>query len=95
MKRDIFDPSFLDLDPGEVEALTGGDAACNAKMALDLLDGKGREGLMATVALNAGAALYVGGKADSIREGYEIARTHLLDGSVRAKIDEVRAITNG
>jgi len=95
LKRDIFDPSFLDLDPGEVEALTGGDAACNAKMALDLLDGKGREGLMATVALNAGAALYVGGKADSIREGYEIARTHLLDGSVRAKIDEVRAITNG
>ena len=96
VKRDIFDPSFLDLDPGEVEALSMVEMLIiTQEMALDLLDGKGREGLIATVALNAGAALYVGGKAGSIREGYEIARKHLLDGSVKAKIDELRGITNG
>ncbi len=95
MKRDTFDPSFIGIDGAEIEALDGGDADFNAKMALDLLEGKGREGLIATVALNAGAALFVGGIADSIKNGYETARKHLLDGSVKAKIEEVREITNG
>ncbi len=95
MTRDTFDPSFIGLDAGGISALDGGDAECNARMAIDLLEGNGSEELLATVALNAGAALFVGGSAASIREGYEIARKKLLDGSVLKKIGEVKEITNG
>ncbi len=64
-------------------------------MALQLLEGKGSEALLATVALNAGAALFVGKQVASIKEGYEKARKKLTDGSVAKKIIEVREATNG
>ena len=38
------------------------------------------------VALNAGAALYVGGRAASIAEGVEMARAVLVSGAAHAKL---------
>ena len=95
LTRDVFDPSFIGLISTDSAALDGGDSTYNAQMAYNLLEGNGSEALLATVALNAGAALFVGEKVSTIKEGYEIARRNLTDGSVYKKIVEVRETTNG
>jgi len=95
LTREVFDPSFIGLSSANSSALDGGDAAFNARMALQLLEGEGSEALLATVALNAGAALFVGKQVATIKEGYEKARQKLTDGSVAKKILEVREATNG
>ena len=43
------------------------------------------------VALNAGAALYVGGRAASIAEGVEMARDVLASGAAHAKLQALRS----
>ena len=45
------------------------------------------------VALNAGAALYVAGVADSIASGVELARATIASGAARAKLDAFVAAT--
>ncbi|MGY1425790.1 anthranilate phosphoribosyltransferase [Lysobacter sp. A289] len=52
--------------------------------ALDSVDGLPRE----IVALNAGAALYVAGVAESISDGIGLARNAIATGAARAKLDE-------
>jgi len=42
-------------------------------------------------AVNAGAALYVGGVAESLEEGYERARATLASGAAAAKLEELRS----
>ena len=46
------------------------------------------------VLLNAGAAIYVAGKAPSIREGVALARKVIASGEAKAKLDEFVAATN-
>jgi anthranilate phosphoribosyltransferase len=46
------------------------------------------------VLLNAGAAIYVAGKAPSIREGIALARKVIASGEAKAKLDEFVAATN-
>ncbi len=45
------------------------------------------------VALNSGAAIYVGGKADSIAGGVEIAKQVLADGSAAKKLQDLIAVS--
>ena len=57
-----------------------------------LLDGGGdrEEALAEVVAANAGAALYVGGRAATLREGVEQARSLLAAGAAARKLAELR-----
>ncbi|MCX7562390.1 anthranilate phosphoribosyltransferase [Xanthomonadaceae bacterium XH05] len=57
--------------------------------ALDNVDGLPRE----IVALNAGAALYVAGRADSIADGIALARQTLASGAARQCLDQFIATT--
>jgi len=57
--------------------------------ALDDTPGLPRE----IVALNAGAALYVAGRAESIADGIALARQALASGAARAKLDDFIATT--
>ena len=66
-----------------------------AQLALDVLNGTGRRTIKEAVALNTGAVLYITGKTSTIKAGYEMAKTALEDGTVLAKINEVRAVSNG
>lgn len=47
------------------------------------------------IALNAGAGIYLAGKADSIGEGYDQAKELLRAGKVQAKLEEWRAFSRG
>ncbi|MEX2116938.1 MAG: anthranilate phosphoribosyltransferase [Bacteroidota bacterium] len=67
---------------GEV---AGGDPTVNAAMIRSILDGV--KGAPSDLALfNAGAAVYVGGKADSVREGVNVAREALVSGKAKKKL---------
>lgn len=68
------------------------DAAESKAMLLDALEG--RSGLpLEIVALNAGAALYVAGVAESIADGIGRARSAIASGAARARLDAFVAAT--
>jgi anthranilate phosphoribosyltransferase len=47
----------------------------------ELLMGRGRQAVRSAVVMNAGAALYIAGKAASVKEGVALAEAALQDGS--------------
>lgn len=69
------------------EDILGGDAAYNAQLTRAILNGvDGAPRAMAL--LNAGAGVYVAGKADSIREGVEVCREALDSGAAKRKLEQ-------
>jgi anthranilate phosphoribosyltransferase len=71
--------------PGD---LLGGDAAENAGIVLDVLGGV-RGPARDVVAINAGAALFVAGRAGSVVEGVQQAAAALDSGAARATLDRM------
>ncbi len=72
------------------EQLRGGDVAYNLKILDALMDGEAPAGLEDTVCLNAGAALWIAGKADSAVEGIETARECLTDGTLQHWLSKLK-----
>ena len=78
-------PEDFGLERADVGALAGGDASDNARAMRRLLGGE--QGPLADiVALNAGAAIYVGGRAGSLAAGVEAARESLRSGAAASKL---------
>jgi anthranilate phosphoribosyltransferase len=69
-----------------LDSIAGGDSAENARIVREVLGGAMGAPLNAAL-LNAGAMLYVAERAESIRDGVEVARKAVLDGSAVAKLD--------
>ena len=78
-------PEDFGIPVGTLDELRGGDAKENARIILELLDGK-KGGKQDIVLLNAGAALHAAGRADSIREGIELARQTIENGGAMDKL---------
>jgi anthranilate phosphoribosyltransferase len=79
-------PSDFGIPKADPKDLQGGDAALNAAILRDVLAGSlgpRRD----VVLLNAGASLFVGGKAASVREGIARAAEAVDSGAARAKLD--------
>ncbi|MEX1138760.1 MAG: anthranilate phosphoribosyltransferase [Bacteroidota bacterium] len=75
------------LPTGKREEVSGGDPNANAALIRTILDGV--SGAPADlVLLNAGAAVYVGGKAVSVREGVSVARDTILSGLAKQKLQD-------
>lgn len=73
--------------------ISGGDPKENAQVTLDILNGaKGPKTNI--VLLNAGAAIYVGGKAESIKAGIEKAKELIASGAAMAKLEEFCKLSN-
>jgi anthranilate phosphoribosyltransferase len=86
-------PEDFGLPRASAADLAGGDAATNASIIEAILAGTG--GARADIALlNAGAALYITGKAASIRDGIDLARAAVASGAAREKLDALRAMTS-
>jgi anthranilate synthase/phosphoribosyltransferase len=90
VKEYVFDPKAEGFGTYDHNELKGGDANDNAKLALELADGKGYPALEAATAINAGAALYISGRTKSIVEGAKQAAAALASGAVAAKIEELK-----
>jgi anthranilate synthase/phosphoribosyltransferase len=85
----IFDPRSIGVQIFRSDELKGGDAKKNSEITKAILSGQGHHGIKEAVLLNTGAALYVAGMAEDMRDGYEKAKKAFKDGSVKAKIDEI------
>ncbi|MCR5742419.1 MAG: anthranilate phosphoribosyltransferase [Lachnospiraceae bacterium] len=72
--------------------IVGGTPEENAKMTTDILTGVEKGPKLTAVLLNAGCALYIGGKADSIASGIELAKDLIETGkaynTMKAYIEE-------
>ena len=78
------------LDPAE---LRGGDPDYNARVVDDVLNGRLGGAARAAVVLNAGAAIFIAGKADSIHEGVAAAEKALDQGKGIQALENLRAAT--
>jgi anthranilate phosphoribosyltransferase len=83
-------PEDFGVVRGSRQALAGGDIAENAGTMLRVLGGE-PGALHDVTALNAGAAIYVGGIAASLAEGVERARQVLAAGGGLHKLEALRA----
>lgn len=75
------------------EDLKGGTPEENAKIVRDILGGqKGHK--RNAVLMNAGASLYIGGKADSMKEGIELAAKIIDSGKALETLDKLIEVSN-
>jgi anthranilate phosphoribosyltransferase len=72
------------------EDLQGGDLATNVAIVAAVLAGRGPQGLVDTIALNAAVALWIVGRVPTVRDGIGPARELLLGGAVAQKIAATR-----
>ena len=76
------------------EELQGGTPQENAKITRDILEGKEKGAKRHAVCLNAGAALYIAGKADTIEAGVKLAEQMIDSGAAKNKLEEFIAKSN-
>lgn len=83
----VIHPQDFGLTPCEKSELVGGTPQENAQITLDILNGaKGAK--RDAVLLNAGAGLYVAGKAASLEDGVRLAAELIDSGRAMAKLQE-------
>jgi anthranilate phosphoribosyltransferase len=83
-------PSDFGLPKSSVDALKGGDGPANARRIREVLDGQ--PGPARDVVLfNAGAALFIAGRAGSVREGLDLARDAIDSGRARERLAALAA----
>ena len=70
------------------DALLGGTPQENAEITKDILSGKEKGARRQAVCLNAGAALYITGKADTIEKGVHMAEELIDSGAAGRKLEE-------
>jgi anthranilate phosphoribosyltransferase len=87
------EPEELGIERVEPDAIRGGDAAANAAIGRNVLEGA-KGAARNAVLLNAGAAIYVGGAAASIRDGVAIAAESIESGSALRTLEALIAATN-
>lgn len=94
--------TVFELQPEEVglarctlDDLRGGEGAENAKITRAILDGSERGAKRDVVLLNAGATLYIGGLADSIKDGIEKAKESIDSGKAAQVLEKMAAMSYG
>ena len=93
IKNYTIKPEDFGMERCRREDLRGGTPQENARITLSLLDGE-RGAKRNAVLLNAGAALYIGGKAESMKEGIALAGELIDSGKARKTLDDVIRISN-
>jgi len=82
-------PSGFPIQPVKPEDLVGGDKHVNADIIRRLFRGEDRGPKRDALLLNAGAALWIAGKASSITDGWNMAARIIDDGAADAKLREL------
>ena len=87
-------PEQFGYERCEKGALTGGTPAENAEITKAILKGEEKGPKRQAVCLNAGATLYIAGKAASIEEGVKLAESLIDSGAALKKLGEFVEETN-
>jgi anthranilate phosphoribosyltransferase len=85
-------PDEVGVEPAPLEAIAGGEPDDNAEVVRGVLDGASGPAAE-VVALNAGAAILVGGGADDLAAGVEGAREAIASGAARGILDRLVRLT--
>jgi len=92
-KSFVITPEEFGFERCSKDELKGGTPEENAKITLDILNGaKGPK--RNTVLMNAGASLYLGGKADSIKDGIALAAEIIDSGKALATLKKLIEVSN-
>ena len=92
-KKYVICPEDFGLERCTKEDLKGGTAAENAEMTKAILNGeKGHK--RNAVLMNAGSALYIGGKADSMAVGIKLAAELIDSGKAKEVLDKFIEVSN-
>lgn len=73
--------------------IKGGSAEENAQLLVETFQGK-KGAIFDITALNGGAAIYVAGRAEDLKDGVEMAKEILVNGSAKIKLDQFVEFTN-
>lgn len=84
----LIKPDDFGLSIAREEDIAGGTAKENAKILTDILSGKDAGPRRDITLLNAAAGILVGGMADNLTEGMEVAREALESGKAQKKLEE-------
>jgi anthranilate phosphoribosyltransferase len=93
VKEYLIEPEQVGFKRCHLNELHGGSAAQSAEVVRAVLAGK-PGAARDVVLLNSGAALYVSGKASSLRDGITVAAASIDDGKARQKLDQLIELTN-
>jgi len=88
ISENTFSLKELDIEPIAYDNLPHGDFNKNAEIFMKLLDGDSCGGLLDMVALNAGAAIFTLERANSISEGYTIAKELIMSGKTKSFFEQ-------
>jgi anthranilate phosphoribosyltransferase len=86
----VIHPSHYGIEAASAAELAGGSPAHNAEMVVSVLDGAGTVGSTGAVVLNAAAALYVGGMADTFAAAVALARAAMVEKAGIAALERLR-----
>ena len=87
MKKYKLTPEQFGFERCTREDVKGGTPAENAAITRGILSGEIKGHMRNTVLLNAGAAIYIGGKAETMAQGVELAKTLIDNGSALAALN--------
>ncbi len=93
-RTSVIRPEDFGMTRGSKDEVVGGTPEENALITRDILSGKTQGTRKNIVALNAGAALFTAGKADTLADGVKLAVKLIDDGSALKKLDEVIRASN-
>ena len=86
-------PSDFGIKLAELKEVLGNAPEDNAKIILGILNGKEKGPKRDIVTLNAAVALYVAGKASSIKEGVSLADESIDSGKALEKLEKMKEFT--
>lgn len=89
----VINPANFGIADADENELYGGNGSDNAKLAMEVLNGSGRKTIRYAVGLNAGAVLYLCGKARTLKDGYAMALDAIDSGKTLAKLREIQKVS--
>ena len=87
-------PEDFGLERGTKAEIVGGTPAENAQITLDILAGKERGARRNVVLMNAGAGLYIAGRAPTMADGVKLAAELIDSGAALQKVEQLRVASN-
>ena len=91
--RYVIEPAKFGINNASEDELEGGSGADNARLAMEVLNGGGRASIKAAVGLNAGAVLYLSGRAKTLKDGYDMATGAIANGTALRKLQEIQKVS--
>ena len=93
-KRYNISPEEFGFKLCQKSELRGGEPAENAKITRAILSGKEKGAKLDAVLLNAGAALYIAGKAETMADGIKLAKSLIANGKAISTLEKFIEVSN-